>query len=525
MKKRLFVSFVIVTLFMLLIGCSSEAGQEVSKNTQNESSKSNTNKKTNTDVVQELVYATIDDPVGLSPIGTYDTVSDKPIEQMYERLFEKDPETGKIVPRLATSYELVDDYTWVFELREGVKFHDGTPFNADAVKYTFEKLVDPEFASPAAHLLTFIDKIKVIDDHKVEIKTKEPYPNFLTVLTNRSTAIVSPTASEQQNLMQNPVGTGPFKFESWVQGDRVILVRNEEYWGELPKLEKVVFRTVPEQSTAISMLETGEVHMVDGIEQQHISRFKNLKQINLLQAKGTYVYFYGFNMEKEPMNQKEFRKAVAHAIDIDGYINLLGGTGYKAHAVSGPSVVGYDKSIENYGYDYDPDLARQIIEENGYGDYELTLYTADRRDYRSMAEVIQAQLTEAGFNIKIEMMDWGTLLDVTSQGEQDMFVLGSSNSMNALATLESFFHTSSVGRNNRSYHSDPQFDAIIESALKEMNDERRQELINQAHQFIIENGIVVPVYHKVVTLAVHESVEDMILSPDTIFSLRNAYRK
>ncbi len=533
MKKRnIFYLLLLLVIAAIIVGCTSETsqgddinGESDAKQDEGQEEDQEEASEPSSDVPQEMVFATTSDPVGLSPIETWDTVSDQPINQMYERLFVNDPDTNEFIPHLATSYHNPDDLTWVFELREGVEFHDGTPFNAEAVKYTFETLIDPDVGAPGAHIMSFIDEIEVLGDYEISITTKEPNPNVLTILTNRTTAIISPTADQNQNLMQEPVGTGPFKFENWVQGDRLEMVRNDNYWGEPPPLEKITFLTVPEQSTAISMLETGEVQMIDGIDAEHIPRLESMSGTELLQREATGVYFYAFNMEKEPMNELAFRQAVAYALDIDSYIGLLGGIGFKSHSLFGPAVVGYDEIIEDSGYGYDPDKAREIVEENGYGDEELTLYTSDRGVYLRMAEVAQEQLEAIGLNISIQMLEWGTMLDVTSQGEQDMFVLGSSNSMNGLETAYGYFHSDSVGVNNRSQYSDPDFDALVDEARKELDDDRRQDLLNEAHQRVIEEVFIVPMHHAIATLAHDESLDGVILAPELVFDLREAYRK
>lgn len=534
LKKNIFYLLILLLLVGIMAACSGEEVTQGEENDEENSEEQEQEQSNNdgdeasepsSDEPREMIFASISDPVGLSPIETWDTVSDQPINQMYERLFVKDPDTNEFIPHLATGYDNPDDLTWVFQLREGVEFHDGTPFNAEAVKYTFEKLRDPDTAAPGAHIISFMDEIEVLGEHEIKITTKEPNPNVLTILHNRTTAIISPTADENQNLMQEPVGTGPFKFESWVQGDRVVMVKNENYWGEPAKLDKITFVTVPEQSTAISMLETGEVQLIDGIQAEHIGRLEAMNGVDLLQRQATAVYFYAFNMEKQPMDELEFRQAVAYALDIDSYINVLGGTGFESHSLFGPAVVGYDESIEDFGYPYDPDKARELVEEHGYGDYELTLYTSDRGAYMTMSDIAQAQLEEVGLNVQIQMLEWGTMLDVTSQGEQDMFVLGSSNSMNGLETAYGYFHSDSVGVNNRSQYSNPEFDAIIDEARRELDDEKRQELLNQAHQQIIEEAFIVPMHHAVATLAHSESLEGVILAPELIIDLSEAYRK
>lgn len=516
MKKRFNVIVLAILTMIVLAACG---------NGNDDTEEAEAEVETDTNVEQEMSFATASDPVGLSPVETWDTISDLPINQMYERLFERDAETGEIVPQLATGYENPDDNTWVISLQEGIEFHDGTLFNAEAVKYTFEKLVDPEVGAPGAHIMSFMESIEVIDDYTVELTTHEPNPNVLPVLTNRTTAIISPEADQNQNLMQEPVGTGPFKFESWTQGDRLIMTKNEDYWGEEPQLEEITFITVPDTQTAISMLEAGEVQMVDGIEAESMSRLEAMEEIELLQTEGTAVFFYSFNMDKEPMNEPEFRQAVAMGLDIESYISQLEGVGFSSYSLFGPAVLDYDESIEESGIEYNPEEARNIIEENGYGEQELTIYTSDRSNYRRMAETAQAQLSDIGLNVNIEMMEWGTLLDSTSEGDQDMFVLGSSNSMNGLETLYGYFHSDSVGANNRSQHTDEEFDAIVDEARSTLDDEERQVLINEAHEKVVEEALMVPMHHAVNTLAHHESLDGVELPPEIVFSLKEAYRK
>src|SRR5690625_253296 len=267
-RKNLLFMFSIILVSILVVGCG---GGEEGSSTE---SKTDTGEKTATDVEQEVKFGTITEALGLSPSESWDGASAIVIKQMYETLIERDPETGEIIPLLATSYETPDDTTWIFNLREGVEFHDGSPFNAEAVKYSFEKLVDPETAAPAAHLLEFMDKIEVVDEYTVKLTTNTPSPNTLPILATESTSIISPEADQNQNLMQEPIGTGPFKFESWTQGDRIIMVKNDEYWGEPATIEKLTYITVPDPSTAVSMLEAGEVDIISGTDPALLPRIE-----------------------------------------------------------------------------------------------------------------------------------------------------------------------------------------------------------------------------------------------------------
>lgn len=207
---------------------------------------------------QEITYATTSKVVGLSPILTNDSVSSSVIEQIYETLFVRDIKTGKIVPQLAESYENPDKNTWKIKLKKNIKFQDGTPFNAEAVKYTFDKLKDPKTAAPRASLLEPVKSIEAPDDYTVILKTDKPYGPMLAALTHSNATIVSPTADKKQDLMTKPVGTGPFKFSKKENGEDIVLVKNEKYWKRPAKLDQVTFKVVPEITTAVSMLQTGK---------------------------------------------------------------------------------------------------------------------------------------------------------------------------------------------------------------------------------------------------------------------------
>jgi peptide/nickel transport system substrate-binding protein len=485
-----------------------------------------TSKEPVSDAENEVVYASTSDAVGLSPTMTNDSVSSNVMTQIYENLFERNPETMELEPKLAESYENPDDLTWVIKLKEGIKFQDGTDFNAEAVKYSFDKLRDPATGAPRASLLEPVDTVTVIDDTTVEIKTKYPYGPLLAALSHSNAAIISPTADQKQDLMQNPVGTGPFKFVSWNQGDEIVLEKNPDYWNGEVALNQVRFKVVPEISTAISMLQTGEVNFLDALPPEQISRIEGLENVEVTKQEGTPVYYLTFNHSRERNQNPEFRKAVASAVDRDAFVEKLNGLGVRSDSVLGPKVFGYTKEMDNAGTPYDPELAKQLVEENGFADEPIKLLAANRDNFVLMAEIVQSQLTEAGFNVEIEMMEWATFLDTARGGQYDLTFLSWSNvTSDGSEMFYPNFHSDNVGNSNRAQYSNPEFDKLVEASRTTIVPEEREKFLAEANQFMLDDNAAIVMYHGVVTSATDKSIKELKVDPNGQWSLANVSRE
>lgn len=516
-QKKFLVKFVAVLLVLALalVGCSS-----------NQSSNEKSGGDTKKEVAQEITYASTTDIVGLSPILTNDSVSSAVIEQVYETLFVRNPETMEVEPFLAESYENPDPKTWVFKLKEGVKFQDGTPFNAEAVKYTFDKLRDPATAAPRASLLAPVESIEVQDEYTVVIKTTEPYGPLLAALSHTNAAIVSPEADKSGDLMKNPVGTGPFKFVEWVSGDHVTLEANNEYWQGAPKLQKVTFKVVPEVSTAVSMLQTGEVQFIDNLQADNLARLESLKNVEIIKKEGTRVSFLGFNTSKGLGSDLKFRQAVAHALDRDAYIQQLKGLGIKSNSIIGPKVFGYDAASEELGYSYDLEKAKQLLQEIGYNGEPVKMLVANTPAYMTMGEIVQAQLTEAGIKVAIETMEWGTFLDVSKQGNFDITFLGWSNSTaDGSELLYPNLHGDNVGESNRVFYNNEEFNKLVDQSRSTVDQEARKQFLTEANNLAIQDAPWVIMEHGMATAAVDKSVKGFEMDPTGQWSLYKVYRE
>lgn len=502
MKKKWLLFFITITA-LLLSACGGS-----SSNSSSDASEGKTK------IPDTFTYASLTDAVGLSPIMTNDSASANVTEHVYETLFKRNVR-NEIEPLLAESYENPDENTWIIKLKKGIKFHDGTDFNAEAVKYTFDKLRDPKTAAPRASLMAPVDTITVVDDYTVEIKTKNPYGPFLAALSHSNAAIVSPTADQKQDLNKEPVGTGPFKFVSWTPGDQVVLEAYSDYRDGAPALKKVVFKVVPEVSTAISMLQAGEVQFIDKVPSEQLSRVQGLKNVNFEKVEGTPEYFLSVNHSNPEFQEPEFKKAIASAIDRDAFVKKLNGLGIRSDSIIGPKVFGYNESADKAGTPYDVNKAKELVKKNGYDKKTLKLLTANRGTYVLMAEVVQAQLAEAGFKVEIETMEWAAFLDTARAGKYDLTFLSWSNvTGDGSELLYPNFHSDNVGSSNMAQLSNPELDKLIDQSRTTTDQEEREKYLNQANELMLKEDTAVIMYHDIVTAALDNKYTGLELYPN-----------
>ena len=254
---------------------------------------------------------------GFDPLRTNDAASTYVNAQIYETLYRIAPD-GSYVPLLAEALPefAADGMSATIKLREGIRFHDGTPFNAEAVKYTFSLIQDPNFGSSRASIVASIDTMEVLDEYTLKLNLKYEDGVLLAKLAHTNSAIVSPTAQAKQDLMVQPVGTGPYVFVSSVSGSNVVLKANEEYWGGAPTLKNVTMTIITEESTAIARMETGEADFMPNVTVQQIPRLEGLPNVTFATSPAAQVFYVMLrpNSYINPvMGNLEFRKALAMA--------------------------------------------------------------------------------------------------------------------------------------------------------------------------------------------------------------------
>lgn len=393
------------------------------------------------DPATTLVIAIDADPVNLEPGTNLATpVGSELIMNVFDTLVGwKAPEFKELEGRLAQSWALSDDKTtYTFKLRGGVKFHDGTDFNADAVKKGFERIKDVNSFMKA--YFGGIKEIKAVDAGTVVITLDKPNGVFLSYLAMPQAAIGSPAAVDKYGkaINVNPVGTGPFMFESYTQDTQTVLKANPNYFRGAPKIQKIIYRVIPNAATRRLELENGTVDIVQqngqlfSIPVNDIKALKQNANVDVIELPSQIIRYIQFNNSKTdgPIADKRVRQAIATAIDYDGMVNdLLGGTANKMYGPLTDNSWGWNPAMKDAAPKRDVAKAKALLKEAGYGEggkpLELTLYTFTGQSWKDLGTFIQANLADVGVTAKIEQLDFSSALrPLHTEGKHDLAIGG-----------------------------------------------------------------------------------------------------
>lgn len=512
----------------------------------------------------DFTIAIPSDAVSMDPHGSNDVPSEQVRSEIYEGLVTQD-EDLEVIPLLAEDWEEVDDTTWVFTLKEGVTFHDGSEFNAEVVKANIERLLDPAVASPRSFLLDVISEVNVIDEYTVEFVLDYPFSPMLNTLTHGAGNMISKELidADYENALseageditiedfyklrqeggdayeevvnsitndvgtlveQGPVGTNYLEFESRDPGESTVLKKNEEYWDEVATIDKVTYNVVPEIGSRIAELETDASDFVLAVQSNNIDRIESNENLTLERNNSVSFDYIGFNSSKEPFDNPLVRQAITHAFDKDAVLSgVYNDSGQRAIGPLAPGVLGYSDDIE--GLEYDMDKAKELLSEAGHEDgFDITLMVHDDNPERiDMAVFLQESLAELNINVNVEQLELGAFLDVTANGEHDMFVLGWFNFTgdpdNGLAPL---FHSDNLGNSgNRSFFENDELDSLLDEGRQVSDENERQEIYEEAQQILIDEAAAIYVRYGENLHASSANVEGINIDSYNLFDFRN----
>lgn len=523
--KKSYLFPLLLILSLVLAACASEPKEDSSADNDKQSNNGG-----------DLVIATQSDAVSLDPHLTNDTASANVRINIYDTLVVQD-ENMQNQPGLAESWKQLDATTWEFKLRKNVKFHDGTPFNAEVVKANIERILDPKIASSVQFLYNMIKEVEVKDDYTVLFKTEYPFAPLPAHFAHPGGQMISKKQIEEDYaaiekgekpgsvINANPIGTGPFKFKEWKSGESIKLVKNDDYWGEPAKLASVTFKVVPEDLTRISELNTGDAHISTPLSPSDLEQVDNTDGLHTQRTKSSSLSYIGFNMSKKPFDDVRVRQAISMAINKEEIINgIYNGVGIQAKGPLAPGIFGYDENIK--GLEYNVEKAKELLAEAGYPNgFSTTIWTNDDRQRVDTATNVQSQLAKIGIKAEVKTLEWGAMLEQTAKGEHEMMVFGwttvTGDADNGLFPL---FHSDNLGaQGNRTFTKDKELDTYLSEARKTSDPEKRQEYYSKAQQKLVELAPFVYLLHQEHLLGVRDEVKGLKQLPTQLLQLKDVY--
>ena len=450
---------------------------------------------------------------------------------VFNMLIEQD-ENQRLMPGLALSWTPKDDSTWAIKLRPGVKFHDGSDFTAEDVLATIKRVPwVPNSPSPFTIYTKAIKDVVVVDPLTIEIKTDGPYPLLPNDLSSfyiiNKKAVQAPT--DDFNRMTAAIGTGPYKFTDYARGERIVLERNEGYWGTKPEWKKVTFRLITNPAARVAALLSGDVQMIEAVTTADIDQLKKNANITLAQAPSNRVIYLhmdhqrdatpfvtdkaGKPLGKNPLKDLRVRQALSMAISRDGVVErVMEGVAIPASQLLADSFFGTSPNLKPMKYD--PDGAKKLLADAGYPNgFAITLHGPNDR-YINDGRIIQtvAQMwSRIGLDAKVEAMPWATYAGKASNQEYSIFLVGwgsstgeTSGSLRAL--VATFNRETGMGSANRGRYSNPEMDKILAEALKTVDEKKRGDLLAKASELSMNDVGIIPLHYEVSTWAMKKGL-------------------
>lgn len=506
MGKKLWLFVLLMLALLIFVACSD-------KDSEGDAEDTNPGKaETGDENDRTLTIAIGADMVTFDVHDHINTSTEAIHVNMFNYLVKRDNETGEIVPDLAESFENIDDYTWEFKLKEGVTFHNGDELTSADVKYSLERVAYGEELRDYTNY-NQIKEVEIIDDYTFRIITHEPEPVLLNRISRIASGILPSKYIEENgfdHFLENPIGTGPFQFVEWVRDDRIVFEVYDDYFGgKNPDWDKLVFRIIPENSTRVSELLTGGVDIAVNVPPADWERVENHEGTYLAQetSNRTLMIFLR-STEGYPTSDQRVREALDLAIDNGAIVeSLLGGAGVPTITRVAPGNFGFAEHLYDT-YNYDPERAKELLEEAGYPDgFEMTFHSPRGRYLQDaeIAEMVAGMWAQIGVTANIEFMEWSNFVELRNAKEnKDAYLLGLGNSMfDAANALDYYSATRFEGETD--YRND-ELEELLAAAMSNMDPKERSEQYVRAQEIIAEDVAHIVLHQESINIGVSERI-------------------
>ncbi|SIT72046.1 ABC transporter substrate-binding protein [Edaphobacillus lindanitolerans] len=500
MKKGYFLAVLLVLSFVLAACTEGTAGDsESASDAKGEDGKQK----------DSIVIGFESDAATLIANSDVNYVTDAQIRSIYDPLIDRDGDTGEFVPVLAEEWENIDELTWRLKLKEGVKFHNGSDFNAEAAKFSIDYILDDANQSFYKSRWSDIKEVKVLSDYEVEIITSKPFPSLIERIADdlliMDPVYVNDVGTEEAS--KKPVGTGPYEFVEWSRDNYLKLKAFEDYWAGPAKIKNVEFRYIPEFSTRLSAFVSGEIDMFKNVPVDSVEKIESDENSKIAETASARINYLALSTFSDgPMKDVKVRQAMNHAIDVDELLEaVLNGHGTK---LTGPLSKINSGYTETDAYEYDPEKAKELLKEAGYDpeSMELTLDTPNGRYPMDsqVAQAIAAQLQRIGITVNVQVNEWGAHLEKVRNREiKDMFILGWGPAFDAQSTIENLFTEAGP----YSSFSEPGLEKKIYETNEMFDQDERYDGYAEIQKALVEQAAWVPLWQQSDMYAVRKDLD------------------
>lgn len=496
MRKLIAVSMVITVLLGSLAGCGGDS--------QTDSNAGDTAQK------DSIVVGIDADATSMDPLRISDTVSMSILSNVYETLVRMTPES-EIIPGAAETWDISEDGTeYIFHLREGMSFHNGDPVTANDVKYSLDQAVESSYSGP---YLGFVESTEVIDESKVKVKLKYAYAPFLSLCATYSN-IVKEAFYEDGGTVQSkqPIGSGPYKFVAWENGDKIIFEAFEDYYAGVAPIKNLTYKIIVNSTTAAIAIEKGEVDMFINVAPADVKTLEGSEKLIVDQAPSSAFYFLGLNTENEILSDVKVRQAIAMSIDRESLIyGVLDGSGIEARSFIAEGLPGY---TENYDpLPYDVEKATALLAEAGYPNgLDLVMTVPESRSEH--AQMIQADVKKIGIELEISIVESGKFWEDLENSDYEMMMMGWSYVvMDPDVGFYSLYQSEEIIAGNYVRLNDEKLDELLLQGRISSDETERDAVYRKAEDIAMNSAAYIPIYWRNTIIAYNSSLQGVKIPP------------